>query len=66
VTEPPHLEPSSFTIALAHLGLARALEMQGNHAASRKEYETLFALWKDADPDLPPLVQARAEYSRIP
>jgi Tfp pilus assembly protein PilF len=51
---------------LAHLGLARAFEMEGNHAASRREYEALFQIWKDADADLPPLVQARKEYAKIP
>jgi DNA-binding winged helix-turn-helix (wHTH) protein/tetratricopeptide (TPR) repeat protein len=50
---------------LAHLGLARAFAMQGNHAAAKQEYETLFSLWKDADNDLPPLLQARSEYARL-
>jgi tetratricopeptide (TPR) repeat protein len=50
---------------LAHLGLARALEMQGNHTAAKQEYETLFTLWKDADSDLPPLLKARAEYAKL-
>jgi len=60
-----YVTPGMPFIPLAHLGLARALEMQGNHAAARREYETLFTLWKDADPDLPPLLQARAEYAKI-
>ena len=51
---------------LAHLGLARAYALQGNTIASRDEYEKFFALWKDADPDVPALQQARAEYARLP
>jgi DNA-binding winged helix-turn-helix (wHTH) protein/tetratricopeptide (TPR) repeat protein len=60
------ISPGSQSIPLAHLGLARAYEMQGNHAAARSEYETLFAIWKDADSDLSPLIEARAEYAKLP
>ena len=52
-------------IATAHLGLARALEMQGNHAGARQEYKSFFTLWTDADPDLPLLQQARMEYAQL-
>jgi len=48
---------------LAHLGLARAYALQGNKARSKAEYESFFALWKDADSDLPALQQARREYA---
>ncbi len=51
-------------ISLAHLGLARAYAMDGNSAGSRSEYQQLFALWKDADPDLPILAQARGDHAR--
>ena len=61
-----YLSPLAPFAVLAQLGLAESLEMQGNHAAARQEYQTLFTLWKDADPDLPPLVRARAEYAAIP
>ena len=50
---------------LAWLGLARALNMQGSNAESRRAYERLFAFWKNADPDLPVLLEARAEYSKL-
>ena len=50
--------------ALAHLQLARAQAMSGNNAAARKSYEDFLALWKDADPDLSILKQARAEYAK--
>jgi len=49
---------------LARLELARALAASGNRARSRATYEELFALWKGADADYPPLVAARAEYAR--
>jgi predicted Zn-dependent protease len=47
---------------LAHLGLARAATLTGDTARSRKAYEDFFALWKDADPDIPILLEARKEY----
>jgi serine/threonine protein kinase/Flp pilus assembly protein TadD len=51
--------------ALAHLGLARAFVLQGNAAQARVAYQDFFALWKDADPDVPILVTARAEYAKL-
>jgi eukaryotic-like serine/threonine-protein kinase len=51
---------------LAHLGLARAYRLEGSIAASRDEYQKFFGLWKDADPDVPVLVQARAEFAHLP
>jgi DNA-binding winged helix-turn-helix (wHTH) protein/tetratricopeptide (TPR) repeat protein len=51
--------------SLAHLGVARALVMQNRPADARKAYEVLFGLWKDADPDLPPLEKARIEYALL-
>jgi len=50
---------------MAHLGLARAYAQQGNKTRSRNEYESFFALWKDADPDVPVLQQARLEYAQL-
>jgi DNA-binding winged helix-turn-helix (wHTH) protein/tetratricopeptide (TPR) repeat protein len=61
----PWGDPLSIAIPLAHLGLARAFAMQGNKPAARQEYETLFTLWKDADPDLPIMKTARQEYARL-
>jgi eukaryotic-like serine/threonine-protein kinase len=51
--------------SLAHLQLARAQEMSGNNQAARKSYQEFLALWKDADPELPILKDAEAEYSRL-
>jgi serine/threonine protein kinase/tetratricopeptide (TPR) repeat protein len=50
---------------LAHLGLARAAVINGDTAAARKSYQDFFALWKDADSDLPVLAQARKEYAEL-
>jgi predicted Zn-dependent protease len=47
--------------ALARLGLARAYAMSGDTAGARNAYQDFLALWKDADPDLPFLVQAKAQ-----
>jgi DNA-binding winged helix-turn-helix (wHTH) protein/tetratricopeptide (TPR) repeat protein len=65
VLDHQYAAPGADSHPLAQLGLARALEMEGNHTAARQAYEALFILWKDADPDLKPLVQARAEYAKI-
>jgi predicted Zn-dependent protease len=51
--------------ALAHLQLGRAYAMQGDTAKSRVAYQEFLALWKDADPDIPILKQAKAEYARL-
>ena len=50
---------------MAYLGLARAYALQGDDAKARVAYQNLFAKWKDADPDLPVLVQAKAEYAKL-
>jgi tetratricopeptide (TPR) repeat protein len=50
---------------LAHLGLARAAALAGDTAKSRTEYQNFFALWKDADADLPILIQAKKEYEQL-
>ena len=51
--------------ALAQLGLARALAADAAAAEARVAYEAFFALWKDADADLPVMRDARAEYRRL-
>ena len=50
---------------LAHLGLARATALQGDAAKARKAYEDFFALWKDADGDIPVLIEAKKEYEKL-
>jgi eukaryotic-like serine/threonine-protein kinase len=51
--------------ALAHLGLARAYALQGDTAKARAKYQDFLTLWKDADPDIPILRQAKAEHARL-
>ncbi len=51
--------------ALAHLGLGRAYALGGDTARARKAYQDFLTLWKDADPDLPILKQAKAEYAKL-
>jgi eukaryotic-like serine/threonine-protein kinase len=51
--------------ALAHLGLGRAYALRGNTTAARAAYQDFFALWKDADPDIPILRQAKGEYATL-
>ena len=52
------------TGALAHLSLARAYAMAGDNAKAKSAYEDFLALWKNADPDIPILKQAKAEYAK--
>jgi serine/threonine protein kinase len=52
--------------ALAHLGLARARLLQGDTVQAKRAYGDFLALWKDADPDIPVLKQAKAEYAKLP
>jgi hypothetical protein len=64
-----------WTGALAHLGVARANALrartsQGADADARRvralaDYKDFLALWKDADPDIPILLEARAEYAKL-
>ena len=51
--------------ALSYVGLARAAALTGDKPRARKAYQDFLALWKDADPDLPLLIQARKEYSEL-
>ena len=51
--------------ALARLGLARAYAMQGDTAKARAGYKDFLTLWKDADPDIPILKEAKAEYAKL-
>ncbi len=50
---------------LARLGLARAYATQGDTAKARTAYQDFLTLWKDADPDVPILKEAKAEYARL-
>jgi serine/threonine protein kinase/tetratricopeptide (TPR) repeat protein len=61
----PTLVANNPLYILAHLGVARAYALQGSVEKSRAAYQDFFNLWKDADPDIPILQQARAEYAKL-
>ncbi len=50
--------------ALAHLQLGRAYMLSGDIIKAKAAYQDFLTLWKDADPDIPILRQAKAEYAR--
>ena len=52
--------------ALAHLGLGRAYVLQSDTVKAKAAYQDFLTLWKDADPDIPILQQAKAEYAKLP
>jgi eukaryotic-like serine/threonine-protein kinase len=51
--------------ALAHLQIARAFALSGDRARTYAAYQDFLTLWKDADPDIPILKQAKAEYAKL-
>jgi len=51
--------------ALAHLQIGRALVLQGDTTKARAKYLDFLMLWKDADPDIPILKQAKVEYAKL-
>jgi serine/threonine protein kinase/tetratricopeptide (TPR) repeat protein len=57
--------PLSPLYPLAHLGLARAAALNSDNAKARRSYQDFLALWKDADPTIPILIEARAEYEKL-
>jgi tetratricopeptide (TPR) repeat protein len=50
---------------LAHWQVGRAFALSGDKAKAKAAYEAFLALWKDADPDIPILKSAKAEYDRL-
>ena len=50
---------------LPYLGLARAYSLQGDIGRASAAYQNFLTLWKDADPDIPILKQAKSEYDRL-
>ena len=57
--------PLSSLWPLAHLALARASAMQGDTSQARQSYQDFFTLWKDADQDLPILIEAKREFEKV-
>ena len=56
---------NSVTGALSHLQLGRAYAIAGDTAKAKAAYQDFLTLWKNADPDIPILKQAKAEYARL-
>jgi tetratricopeptide (TPR) repeat protein len=52
-------------VALGHLDIARAYVVSGDTAKARSKYQDFLTLWKDADPEIPILKQAKAEYAKL-
>jgi eukaryotic-like serine/threonine-protein kinase len=65
VIDHPGIMVNDIVASLAHLGLARAYIAAGEPKEAKSEYENFLALWKDADPDIPILKQAKAEYAKL-
>ncbi len=57
--------PTSPLYVLARLGTARAYAQQGDSNKARAAYQDFFAFWKDADPEIPLLKQAKVEYGKL-
>jgi len=53
------------TGTLAHLQIGRAYAMAGDTAKAKAAYQDFFTIWKEADPDIPILKQAKAEYAKL-
>jgi serine/threonine protein kinase/Flp pilus assembly protein TadD len=66
IIDHPGVVGNSVVAPLAHLGSARAYALAGDTAKSRTAYQDFFALWKDADSDIPILQQAKSEYAKLP
>ena len=57
--------PNEIIPTLAQLGIARAYALSGDTSKARTAYQDFLAIWKDADPDLPILQQAKSEYAKL-
>jgi len=66
IADNPGIDPVSPMYPLAYLGMARAYRLEGKRAESRAAYERFFEIWKDADANLPVLLEARREYAKLP
>jgi len=59
------LAPLDIRYPIACLYLGRSAKLEGDLAKSRKAYQDFLALWKDADPNIPILKEAKAEYEKL-
>jgi eukaryotic-like serine/threonine-protein kinase len=65
ILDHPGIEPLSHNYPLAQLGLARSLAQQDKTVEAGFAYKVVLQIWKDADPDLPRLREAKAEYAKL-
>jgi eukaryotic-like serine/threonine-protein kinase len=65
IIDHPGIVVNCTTGPLARLGLGRANAISGDINGARAAYQDFLALWKDADPDIPVLEQARKEYAAL-
>jgi len=65
IVDHPGISPVAQEHSLAKLGLGRAYVLTGDTAKARVAYQDFFALWKDADPGLPILKEAKTEYAKL-
>ena len=63
---PIGVSPTSELYPLALLGIARSAGMAGDRARSRDYFERFLNLWKEAEPDIPVLREAKTEFAREP
>jgi serine/threonine protein kinase/tetratricopeptide (TPR) repeat protein len=65
ILDHPGLAINEVIAPLAHLGLARARVLSGDKPGARNAYQDFLGLWQHADPDIPVLKQAKAEYAKL-
>ena len=65
ILDHPGVVLNEITGSLAHLGLGRAYAVAGDSAKARTAYQDFLALWQEADPDVPLLRAAKAEYAKL-
>jgi len=59
------VDPLSILYPLSLLGLARAYALAGDAPKSRQSYDDFFAIWKNADTNIPVLEQAKKDYNQL-
>jgi eukaryotic-like serine/threonine-protein kinase len=59
------VDPIAPVYSLSHLRLARVLVSQNKTSAAQAEYQAFFEAWKNADSDIPLLIQAKQEYTKL-
>jgi eukaryotic-like serine/threonine-protein kinase len=65
ILDHPGVVQNEIIAALAHLGLGRAYALSNDSPMAKTEYQNFLSLWKNADPDIPTLKQAKAEYAKL-